>query len=57
MILLSYEKDANNMLDKSQKFLKIVDTGELAERFKAPSWKGGVVQASVGSNPMFSASV
>lgn len=29
--------------------------GELAERFKAPSWKGGVVKATMGSNPIFSA--
>lgn len=30
--------------------------GGLAERFKAPSWKGGEVQASVSSNLMSSAS-
>lgn len=29
--------------------------GGLAERFKAPSWKGGEVQASVSSNLMSSA--
>ena len=29
--------------------------GELAERFKAPSWKGGDVKASVSSNLMLSA--
>jgi hypothetical protein len=31
--------------------------GGLAERFKAPSWKGGEVQASVSSNLMSSASI
>ena len=31
--------------------------GGLAERFKAPSWKGGEVQASVSSNLMSSAIV
>lgn len=31
--------------------------GGLAERFKAPSWKGGEVQASVSSNLMSSASM
>lgn len=30
--------------------------GELAEWFKAPSWKGGEVQASESSNLSFSAS-
>lgn len=29
--------------------------GILAEWFKAPSWKGGIVQAIVGSNPTYSA--
>lgn len=34
----------------------ILASGGLAERFKAPSWKGGEVQASVSSNLMSSAS-
>lgn len=34
----------------------IFASGGLAERFKAPSWKGGEVQASVSSNLMSSAS-
>lgn len=29
--------------------------GELAERLKAPSWKGGEAQASESSNLLFSA--
>ena len=35
----------------------ILASGGLAERFKAPSWKGGEVQASVSSNLMSSAIV
>ena len=34
----------------------IFASGGFAERFKAPSWKGGEVQASVSSNLMSSAS-
>lgn len=29
--------------------------GILAEWFKAPSWKGGIVKAITGSNPVYSA--
>lgn len=31
--------------------------GILAEWFKAPSWKGGIVKAIVGSNPTYSAKI
>ena len=40
----------------AESFIIVVHLGELAERFKAPSWKGGDVKASVSSNLMLSAS-
>ena len=55
MKVLKKFMDIHN-LDKIKRFCIISLTiGALAERFKAPSWKGGVVKATVSSNLMRSA--
>lgn len=50
-------KNIQFVVDISLKISKIIEVTleSLAERFKAPSWKGGVVKATVSSNLMLSA--